>query len=406
MRSHTVLRGLPRHLQQSPGLVKRQQSATTLQRYQMSAATSGKGTLPHQMRTAAEPRQNRLYNVRLSHIEQVNPCVRLLQLTIPPEVQNPEENAQESDQESYPEPLTFLPGQWLDVHIPSISNAGGFSITSTPADAQVLPSLAETASVEAIANDEAGLPPLNPGGRSPYVELAVRHAPSNPASAWLWRPTEEILGSELSIRVGGSFVWPPSGVRLTDIRNVVFIAGGVGINPLISMLSHLNNDDEATTTLRHPSLNIHVLYSTKIPQPETTTTTTTTATATATTTQSPEGALDQILFLSRLRHIVNIQSQLRRLRITLHLFITNLDEKKASSLLGHSVDDDDDLRIHSRRINADDLRAAAASGDDGTIEPGKTVAYVCGPPGMTDEIVGRLEGLLGGRERVCYEKWW
>ncbi|PYH84508.1 hypothetical protein BO82DRAFT_362625 [Aspergillus uvarum CBS 121591] len=404
----------------------------------MSAATSGKGTLPHQMRTAAEPRQNRLYNVRLSHIEQVNPCVRLLQLTIPPEVQSPEENNQESDQEvrasssphdlylsrsvsyqllstryprrtnhvppvqSHPQPLTFLPGQWLDVHIPSISNAGGFSITSTPADAQVLPSLAETAPVEAIANDEAGLPPLNPGGRSPYVELAVRHAPSNPASAWLWKPTEEILGSELSIRVGGSFVWPPSGVRLTDIRNVVFIAGGVGINPLISMLSHLNNDDEATTTLRHPSLNIHVLYSTKIPQPETTTTTT----ATATTTQSPESSLDQILFLSRLRHIVNIQSQLCRLRITLHLFITNLDEKKASSLLGHSFDDDDDLRIHSRRINADDLRAAAASGDDGTIEPGKTVAYVCGPPGMTDEIVGTLEGLLGGRERVFYEKWW
>ncbi|RAH45158.1 FAD-dependent oxidoreductase [Aspergillus brunneoviolaceus CBS 621.78] len=409
MRRHTVLRGLSRHLQQSRGLFKRPQSATTLQRYQMSAATSGKGTLPHQMRTAAEPRQNRLYNVRLSHIEQVNPCVRLLQLTIPREVQSPEENTQESDQESHPQPLTFLPGQWLDVHIPSISNAGGFSITSTPADAQVLPSLAEAASVEAIANDEAGLPPLNPEGRSPYVELAVRHAPSNPASAWLWKPTEEILGSELSIRVGGSFVWPPSGVRLTEIRNVVFIAGGVGINPLVSILSHLNNDDEATTTLLHPSFNIHFLYSTKLPQPETTTKTTATATVTATTTQSPESLLDQILFLSRLRHIVNIQSQLRRLRITLHLFITNLDEEKrkeSSPLFGHSFDDDNDLRIYGRRINAEDLRAAAASGDDGTIEPGKTVAYVCGPPGMTDDIVGRLEGLLGGRERVFYEKWW
>lgn len=46
---------------------------------------SGKTSVPHEVRTAAEPRQNRLYNVRLSHIEQVNPSIRLLQLTIPPE---------------------------------------------------------------------------------------------------------------------------------------------------------------------------------------------------------------------------------------------------------------------------------------------------------------------------------
>ncbi|RAL17165.1 FAD-dependent oxidoreductase [Aspergillus homomorphus CBS 101889] len=359
----------------------------------MSAATSGKGSLPHQMRTAAEPRQNRLYNVRLSHIEQASPCVRLLQLTLPPEVQNPEDNCQESDQETQPQPLTFLPGQWLDVHIPSISNAGGFSITSTPADAQVLPPLIEAA-VEAIANDEPGLPPPNPGGRPPYVELAVREAPSNPASAWLWKPADEILGSELSIRVGGSFVWPPSGVRLDAIRNVVFVAGGVGINPLISMLSHLNNDDEATTTLRHPSFKIHFLYSTKLPEGATTTA--------ATSTESLESVLGQILFLSRLRQIVSIQSQLRRLRITLDLFITNLDDDKSSPLLKHPFDD---MRIHGRRINPQDLRAATSK-DDGESEPSETVCYVCGPPGMTDDMVKGLDGLLGSSERVFYEKWW
>ena len=66
-------------------------------------------------------------------------------------------------------------------------------------------------------------------GRAPYVELAVQYASSNPASAWLWRPKEEILGMELGIRVGGSFVWPPSGIDLDGIRNIVLIAGGVGI---------------------------------------------------------------------------------------------------------------------------------------------------------------------------------
>lgn len=46
---------------------------------------TGKTSVPHELRTAAEPRQNRLYNVRLSHIEQINPSIRLLRLTLPPE---------------------------------------------------------------------------------------------------------------------------------------------------------------------------------------------------------------------------------------------------------------------------------------------------------------------------------
>lgn len=61
------------------------------------------------------------------------------------------------------------------------------------------------------------------------MELAVQKSPSNPPAAWLWRPREEILGKELSVRVGGSFVWPPSGIDIEEIRNVVFVAGGVGI---------------------------------------------------------------------------------------------------------------------------------------------------------------------------------
>lgn len=42
-----------------------------------------KDCIPHELRTAAEPRQNKLHTVRLSHIEQINPTVRLLRLTLP-----------------------------------------------------------------------------------------------------------------------------------------------------------------------------------------------------------------------------------------------------------------------------------------------------------------------------------
>lgn len=40
-------------------------------------------SVPHELRTASEPRQDSLHPVRLSKVTQVNPTVRLLQLTLP-----------------------------------------------------------------------------------------------------------------------------------------------------------------------------------------------------------------------------------------------------------------------------------------------------------------------------------
>ncbi|KAL4971284.1 hypothetical protein BDW66DRAFT_163803 [Aspergillus desertorum] len=351
----------------------------------MSSPLARKLSVPHTVRTAAEPRQNRLYPVRLSHIEQANPTVRLLQLALSPSVQEPQSQGQlekSGDDTTLPEPFTFFPGQWLDVHIPSVPNAGGFSITSTPADAQVLPSLEP--SPELTTADEDVTPPLDPRGREPYVELAVQNAPTNPASAWLWRPKEEILGKELSIRVGGSFAWPPAGIKLEELRNVVFVAGGVGINPLISMLSHLNNNDESTGLYR-PSLNIHILYSSKLPE-----------------SASSESALDQILFLRRMREIVRSQSHFQRLRITLDLFLSNVQNQPFPFLRQPP----EDLAIHPRRINRDDL-ARTVTGTDRKYSPHETVCYVCGPPQMTDEVVNTVTELLDGqKDRVFFEKWW
>lgn len=39
-------------------------------------------SIPHELRTAAEPRQNRRHPVRLSHVEQINPSVRLLHFAL------------------------------------------------------------------------------------------------------------------------------------------------------------------------------------------------------------------------------------------------------------------------------------------------------------------------------------
>lgn len=332
-------------------------------------STQREDSIPHELRTAAEPRQNRLYPVRLSHVEQVNPSVRLLQLAIPSEGDNDTQ-----------QPFSFLPGQWLDVHIPSISQAGGFTITSTPADAQLLPSLEPPAGPMAGSEETGISTSIISESRAPYVELAVQKSPANPPAAWLWKPKDDILGKEINIRVGGSFVWPPTGVDLHELRNVIFIAGGVGINPLVSILSHLNSQPLDT----HP-LNIHFLYSSRLPN--------------GVEKSSKEANLEQILFLSRLRNIVRAQSQSKKLRISLHLFLTNLNSSQPES-----TRDPADLAIHPRRINEDDLRSSI-TGTDGHM---KTVAYICGPPHMTDEMIDRLKVILDDRDerRIFYEKWW
>lgn len=61
------------------------------------------------------------------------------------------------------------------------------------------------------------------------MELAVQDSPSNPPAAWLWRPSEEIVDQEVNIRVGGSFTWPPAGIDDGLVKNVLLVAGGVGI---------------------------------------------------------------------------------------------------------------------------------------------------------------------------------
>lgn len=83
---------------------------------------------------------------------------------------------------------------------------GGFTITSPPLEAR----------------------PSRPGAKC-YVELAVQNSPQNPAAAWFFQPKSKILGSLLKVRVGGSFVWPPPGILPSQVKRLVFVAGGVGI---------------------------------------------------------------------------------------------------------------------------------------------------------------------------------
>ncbi|KAF2399365.1 ferredoxin reductase-like protein [Trichodelitschia bisporula] len=255
----------------------------------------------HTERTAAQSRSPTLHPVTLTTITTPNPTIRILTLRTQ-------------------HPITFLPGQWLDVHIPSLPKPGGFTITSTPTASSVA------------------------GG---HIELAVQ-ASDNPPAAWLWRREEQILGSQLRVRVGGDFVWPREG-----IQRALFVAGGVGINPLISMLAHVVETETPLEAL-------DFMYTTKAPPPG-----------------------SQILFLSRLLGL-----RARRPDLRVHLFLTS-----PAPPLDHGPD----IAVHTRRLTSSDFaEVLGASGPH-------TTAFVCGPPDMTDDAVEQLRDRTGA---VHCEKWW
>ncbi|KAI9656573.1 MAG: hypothetical protein M1821_004780 [Bathelium mastoideum] len=285
--------------------------------------------LSHEERTAAEPRDGGLHAVSLSRIDSINESVRLLRLSILDRRRG----------------VKFLPGQWLDTFIPGLPKAGGFTITSIPRD------------VEPIVED------VEDATGRPYLELAVQRSPKNPPAAWLWRPSDEILGARLVVRVGGSFVYPPLGVPPQFVKRLVFIAAGVGINPLISILSHL---DYTQSMPQH----VRFLYSTKI--------------------GGASSNPAEILFLDRLRSI--LKRHLDRMRLSLYTTDHKLD-----------LIPDSGMDLHQRRFGQEDLRRAL-----GPVQERKGVfCYVCGPQRMTDEVVARIrneEGIVS--DQVLCEKWW
>ncbi|KAK0720403.1 hypothetical protein B0H67DRAFT_576013 [Lasiosphaeris hirsuta] len=268
----------------------------------------------HLERTANEPRDPSLHKVTISHINQVNNSIRVFRLDIPSKGT-----------------MNFLPGQWLDVHVPTVPKPGGFTITSSPSSAT---------------------PPNT--SHNGYLELAIQRSPDNPAAAWLWQDPALIVGETLHVRVGGSFVWPPPAAAVNTIRKVVFIAGGVGINPLVSMLSSLA---ESRPSLPD-GLEVQFLYSMRDPGP-------------------PRDA-GAMLFLER---TVGLFANLRG---GLKLFLTGEGGDAAGGEQGVVSCAGADVSFQSRRISVDDV--AAILGPDKE----RAVVYVCGVPTMTDHFVDKL----------------
>ncbi|OJD29334.1 oxidoreductase nad-binding domain-containing protein 1 [Diplodia corticola] len=279
-------------------------------------------SIPHVNRTANEPRDPNLHSLRLAKIDEINATTRLFKLR------------------ASGNGVKFLPGQWLDVYLPGVEQAGGFTITSSPVHATP----PATASDSALNIDPSPVEQENATVR-PYLELAVQKSPNAPA-AWLWRPESEILGSAIEVRVGGSFVWPPPPFAKSgqDIQKAVFIAGGVGINPLISIISHLHHTHSMPRS-------VEFIYTTKVTD-------------------------GKVLFADRLMHMASN----RRDRLKLRFFLTG-----GAGGSGHSFPEarleDATVSLNYRRLTPKDILEA-----------------------LGDAQGGQTQGL--GADRVLCEKWW
>jgi hypothetical protein len=266
------------------------------------------------------------------------------------------------------------------------------------------------------------------------LELAVQKSP-NPPVVWLWQKQEEILGTQLVVRVGGSFVWPPrvrgigsekidngeglqvGGNTLKRLRKVVFVAGGVGINPFISMLRFLDaqlsfvggdnewkNNEEGrgvrdrnaqSNELNPEGLEVNLLYGFKaLPREE-----------------DPNG---EVLFWKELDEIFSRQKDRGRKWKGVG-FVSGESEGGFSIDRKPKVEEEqkeslrpDEMRgkgllLNKGRIGRGDIESVLGAKE----EREGTVVYVCGPRSMTDEFVemiGRMEGM--SESRVLCERWW
>lgn len=171
---------------------------------------------------------------------------------------------------------------------------------------------------------------------------------------------------------------PTSSPYKQTLRKLVFVAGGVGINPLISIASHLA---ESPGPHRYT---VDFLYSLRDPG---------------------DGARvpAQMLFLERLAGLFGGGGG-GGLRGELKLFLT--PGAHGAGVEGRADDgriDGLNLAFKRRRITIQDVDESIGA------EKRSTVVYVCGVPKMTDKFVEQLtspKGLALEPFKVLYEKWW
>ncbi|TMS18457.1 Oxidoreductase NAD-binding domain-containing protein 1 [Larimichthys crocea] len=271
---------------------------------------SSKRQMDHLERTASNTRQNALYPAQVCGIINESETVKRLRLAVDPD-------------------FSFKAGQWVDFFIPGVETVGGFSMCSSPGLLQ----------------------------REGIVELAVKYAKHPPAH---WVHTTCTVGSEVAMRVGGDFFFDPS--PSDPSVDLLLVAGGVGINPLYSILLHTSDLLHINRASGGQDYNIgsaHLCYSAKNTQ--------------------------ELLFKNSITEVCREFPD----KFSCDFYVTQ-----------PSTDVDLNLQpfLSRGRITEEELRAR--------VDPQRTLCFLCGPPPMIEAISKTLMDFGLPKDRILFEKWW
>jgi ferredoxin-NADP reductase len=280
--------------------------------------------------TASSPRATKFTACALAEVWSGTPLIRLLRFRVVQgsEVQSLFKTATllpDCTFDGSPPPsLGYQAGQWVDLVIPGVAEVGGYSLVSAPS-----------------------------GG--PFFDLAVKKARHPPAA---WVHDLAAPGDLVGVRVGGDFTLPR--LQAQGYSHLVMLAGGVGINPLYSMLLGLATAGgrEASSARWMPSISI--LYTARTPS--------------------------ELLFAQQIK---DLEAGELRGRLTAQCWATR-EEGEGQQ------------QPSQRRITPSMVLDALKGGKVG----GRVGVVICGPPQFSDSMMEAC--LVGGvpKEDVLLERWW
>lgn len=282
---------------------KRMQVLQSLYRIMSTSMSTGND---HLQRTVTKPRNEIISKAEVLEMKNLSNTVLLLRLQV--------------DNKNF----SFKAGQWVDMFIPGVETVGGFSMSSPPH------LLSETG----------------------QLHLAVKYATHPPA---LWVHTKCQVGSEVRLRVGGDFHYPLDSD--TGQKDLLLLAGGVGVNPLYSMLQHfvyclqLKEDAFPKDSLAH------MLYSAK--------------------------SEEELIFKDELLSITKSVSNVK-----LSLFSSQEKPSSPSPVL-------------YGRIEASDVLGAMSR-----LDVTHTDVFLCGPLPFIEDMKSHCKSAGVPDVRVHYESWW
>ncbi|TRY65711.1 hypothetical protein DNTS_005557 [Danionella cerebrum] len=214
----------------------------------------------------------------------------------------------------------------VDFFIPGVETVGGFSICSSPGLLR----------------------------RERAIELAVKYTRHPPAQ---WIHTECSVGSEVALRVGGQFFFDPQ--PSDPARDLLLVAGGVGINPLYSILLHTADLLGQTHTGGYTPGHTHLCYSAK--------------------------NTTELLFKDTILDLCLEHPD----KLSCNFHVTQQSSEIEKRFQPH---------VARGRIAEEELRHC--------VHPERTLCYLCGPPPMIETVSSDLQRIGLSEDRILFEKWW